>query len=365
MEPIQFVDLYSAHQIIKEKLFLEIKIAFNNTHFSTPIYSERLEKSFSIFNNSKYSIAVNNGTSALHLALLTLGISEGDEVIVPSNTYIASVWGILYLKAIPIFVDCRADTYNIDYTQIENKITSKTKAIIGVHLYGQPCDIDQILKICKKYNLKFIEDASQAHGALYKNKRVGNFGNINCFSLYPSKNLGTYGEGGIITTSQNLYHKKLLAYRNQGQYLKYKHELIGYNYRLASVEAITAEIKLKYLDKWNNQRIKIAAYYLKHITNKKIKLPYINDDSKHVFHLFVIQTKNRNQFIKYLNSKNIPTQIHYPIPCHLQKALSNFNYQKGDFPITEYHAKTCVSLPMHPFISTEQLKYIVDTINLY
>jgi dTDP-4-amino-4,6-dideoxygalactose transaminase len=365
MEPIQFVDLITPHQIIKDTLFKKLNKVYDDVAFSSGKYVEEFEQKYAKYCNNQYAIALNSGTSAIHLALLAIGIKKDDEIILPSNTFIGSVWGIIYLKAKPVFIDCNADTYNIDSNQIENKITSKTKAIIGVHLYGQPCDVENIISICKKYKLKFIVDASQAHGALYKNKKITSFGDINCFSFYPSKNLGACGEAGMITTNNKTYYNKIKAYRNHSQFEKYKHAELGFNYRMSGFEAASLTIKLNFLDKWNNQRIKIASYYLKHIKNEKIKLPYINDDSKHVFHLFVIQTKNRNQFIKYLNSKNIPTQIHYPIPCHLQKALAFLNYKIGDLPTTEFHTNTCVSLPMHPFLTIIQLEYIVNVINQY
>ncbi|MEZ5036510.1 MAG: DegT/DnrJ/EryC1/StrS family aminotransferase [Chitinophagales bacterium] len=363
MKTIKFTDLITPHQIIKEELFNQIYTIYDNANFSSIVYTERLENKFAEYIGTKYAISVSNGTSAIHIALLTLGISEGDEVIVPTNTYIGSIWGILYLKAVPVFVDCFANTYNLDTSKIEAKISKKTKAIIGVHLYGQVCKIKEIKEICKKYKIKFIEDVSQAHGALYLNKKAGSFGDINCFSLYPSKNLGACGEGGIITTNNKNYYNLLLAYRNQGQFKKYKHDLLGFNYRMASIEAVSIEIKLKYLDQWNQQRINIAQRYLLEIKNKKIKLPYINNKHRHVFHLFVIQTKNRAELQNYLENNGIQTQIHYPIPCHLQKALTEFGYKVGNFPISEALAKSCLSLPMHPFMSNDEINYVINTIN--
>lgn len=365
MKTIPFTDLITPNQIIKKELFQKYNLIYDNAKFSTIEYTEQLENAFAKYIGTKYAIAINNGTSSIHLALLTLGIKEDDEIIVPSNTYIGSIWGIIYLKATPVFVDCDPLNYNIDITKIEEKITKKTKAIIGVHLYGQPCEINAIKKICKKHSLKFIEDASQAHGSLYKQKKTGNFGDINCFSLYPSKNLGACGEGGIITTNNKNYYKKLLAYRNQGQYKKYFHDIIGFNYRLASFEALSVLIKLKYLDRWNQKRIEIAERYIKNINNKLIKLPYIDQNNRHVFHLFVIHTKNREHLKHYLTTKQIEAQIHYPIPCHLQKALSFLNYKKGDFPNTEVHSKKCLSIPIHPFLKDHEIEYIIKTLNEY
>lgn len=275
---IHFTDLITPHQIIKKELFDEYNQAYDDGNFSSTYYTEKLETAFSQYSNTKYAIAVNNGTSAIHLALLTLDIKENDEIIVPTNTYIGSIWGILYLKAKPIFIDCNNLNYNIDTNKIEANITKETKAIIGVNLYGQACNINEIKRICKKYNLKFIEDVSQAHGALYQNKKVGSFGDINCFSFYPSKNLGACGEGGILTTNNKNYYTKLLAYRNQGQFQKYKHDILGFNYRMASLEAISVTIKLKYLDQWNQQRIEVAKQYLSKINNTKTKLPSIEKE---------------------------------------------------------------------------------------
>lgn len=365
MKPIHFVDLITPHQLIKNEYFEKLNIAYDNAIFSSSTYNEELENEFALYNKSKFAVAVNNGTSAIHLALLTLGIKENDEVIVPTNTYIGSIWGILYLKAKPVLVDCDNTTYTIDVSKIEEKITTKTKAIIGVHLYGQACELDSLMSICNKYTIPLIEDASQAHGAMYHDKRVGNFGAINCFSLYPSKNLGTCGEGGIITTHNEEYYHLLKAHSNQGQFKKYEHDILGFNYRMGSLEAIATTIKIKYLDEWNEKRRTVAQKYLEGIKNNQIRLPSVNTKNQHVFHLFVIQTSKRNKLIEYLNQHQIPTQIHYPIPCHLQKALATYNYKIGDFPVAEHHSSVCLSLPMHPFLDDEQINYIIDIINQY
>jgi dTDP-4-amino-4,6-dideoxygalactose transaminase len=362
---IHFLDLKKQYNQIKKEILHKIEAVLEDTAFSGGKYVEEFEQNFAKFCQTNYSVAVNNGTSALHLAMLALGIGEGDEVIIPANTFIATAWGVSYTNAIPVFVDCNPNTWEIDIAKIEEKITSKTKAIIGVHLYGQPCDIDAIRQICTKYNLYFVEDAAQAHGAYYKGKRIGQFGEMACFSFYPGKNLGTYGEGGGITTNNEKYFKHLQSLRNHGSVVRYYHDEIGYNMRMGGIEGAVLSVKLQYLDSWNNRRKEIAKMYQKGITNTKIKMQAQPDFADSVYHLFVITTENRDNLQKFLNEQGIFPGMHYPVPCHLQKAYADLGYKKGDCPNAEYLAEHCLSLPMYAELTNEEVNHIVEIINQY
>ncbi|MCS6833672.1 MAG: DegT/DnrJ/EryC1/StrS family aminotransferase, partial [Flammeovirgaceae bacterium] len=291
---IPFLDLKRQYQTIKKEILARFEEVCENTAFSGGKYVEEFEKKFAEYCQTNYALGVDNGTSALHLAMLALGIGQGDEVIVPANTFIATAWGVSYCNAIPVFVDCTPDTWEIDTSKIEEKITSKTKAIAGVHLYGQPFDIDAVKAICQKYNLFLIEDAAQAHGAYYKGKRVGGFGEMACFSFYPGKNLGAYGEAGGITTNNEKYYKHIQSLRNHGSVVRYYHDEIGYNMRMGGLEAVSLIVKLNYLDGWNNRRKQIAKRYQTEIKNPAIKMQHQPDFADSVYHLFVITTEKRD-----------------------------------------------------------------------
>jgi dTDP-4-amino-4,6-dideoxygalactose transaminase len=297
--------------------------------------------------------------------MLALGIGAGDEVIIPANTFIATAWGVSHAGAIPVFVDCTADSWEIDASKIEEKITSKTKAIIGVHLYGQPFDIDAVKAICDKHNLFLVEDAAQAQGARYKGKTVGGFGEMACFSFYPGKNLGACGEAGGITTNNEAYVKHIQSLRNHGMMIRYYHDEVGYNYRMGGLEAASLTVKLCYLESWNNRRRAIAKRYLSEIKNDKIKMQTQPDFADSVFHLFVVTTEKKEEFCQYLTDNNIIPAFHYPIPCHLQKAYSNLGHKVGDFPNSEYLAAHCISLPMFAELTDEQVKHVINVINKY
>ncbi|MBL7762649.1 MAG: DegT/DnrJ/EryC1/StrS family aminotransferase [Chitinophagaceae bacterium] len=362
---INCLDLKGQHQQIKKEVFEAFEKVYEKTAFSGGPFVEEFEKAFSTFCNVKHTIGVSNGTTALHLAMLALGIGAGDEVIIPANTFIATAWGVSHAGATPVYVDCTADTWEIDITKIEEKITPKTKAIIGVHLYGQPFDIDAVAAICKKHNLKFIEDAAQAQGAYYKNKPIGSFGEMACFSFYPGKNLGACGEAGGITTNSDEYTKHLHSLRNHGSMVRYYHDEIGYNYRMGGLEAASLSIKLKYLNDWNNRRRAIAKRYQSEVKNPKIKMQAQPTWADSVYHLFVVTTDNKEKFVKHLDSKNINAAYHYPVPCHLQKAYAHLGYKKGDFPNSEYLAENCVSLPMYAELTDAEVSHVIEALNSY
>lgn len=362
---IPCLDLKGQHQQVKKEIFAAFEKVYEKTAFSGGPFVEEFEQSFAKFSETEFAVGVSNGTTALHLAMLALGIGKGDEVIIPANTFIATVWGVSYVGATPVFVDCDPETWEIDPAKIEAKITSKTKAIAGVHLYGQPFDVDSVAAICKKHNLFLIEDAAQAQGAKYKRKSVGGFGELACFSFYPGKNLGACGEAGGITTSQEKYIKKLHSLRNHGSLTRYYHDEVGYNYRMGGLEGASLSVKLKYLSSWNQNRQNIAKRYLNEIVNPKIKMQKQPDWAESVFHLFVVTTENKNEFVKHLADNGITAAFHYPVPCHLQKAYTHLGYKKGDFPNSEYLAEHCVSLPMFAELTTQQVEKVIKVVNEY
>jgi len=362
---IPCLDLVKQHQQVKAEIFEAFEKVYEKTAFSGGPFVEEFEKSFATFCGTRYSVGVNNGTTALQLACLALGIGIGDEVILPANTFIATAWGPSHVGATPVFVDCTADTWEIDVTKIEAAITPKTKAIIGVHLYGQPFDIDAVKEICTKHNLFLLEDAAQAQGATYKGITVGGFGEMACFSFYPGKNLGACGEAGGLTTNNETYLKHLQSLRNHGSVLRYYHDEIGYNMRMGGLEGASLSVKLKYLAEWNEKRRAIAKRYLNEITNSKIKMQFQPEWANSIFHLFVITTNDREDLTKFLNERNIYPALHYPVACHLQKAYDNLGYKKGDFPNAEYLASHCLSLPMFAELTDDEVSFVIDALNKY
>jgi dTDP-4-amino-4,6-dideoxygalactose transaminase len=364
-EKIPFLDLKKQYLTIKDEIKTAIDEVLDNTAYSGGPFVEKFEKNLAEYCGVKYSLGVNTGTSALHLAMLALGITEGDEVIVPANTFIATAWGVSYVNATPVFVDCDPNTWNIDPAKIEEKITPKTKCIVGVHLYGQPFDVDALMAIAKKHKLYLVEDCAQAIGAEYKGVKVGGFGEMGCFSFYPGKNLGAYGEGGGITTNNEEYYKHIQSLRNHGSVVRYYHDEIGYNMRMDGIQGAVLDVKLKYIDQWNNRRKEIAELYQKGINNSKIKLQQQPDWADSIYHLFVVTTENRDELMKYLQANNIFPGLHYPVPCHLQKVYKHLGYKEGDFPNSEYLAAHCLSLPMFSELSNDEVQRIIDAVNAY
>ena len=325
---------------------------------------EEFEKEFAEYIGAKYSLGIDNGLNALVLAFRALGIGQGDEVIVQGNTFIASVMGISMNGAKPIFVEPN-EYYNLDVDKIEEKITDKTKAICVVHLYGQASKMDKIVELCKKYNLKLVEDCAQSHGAKFNNQMTGTFGDISCFSFYPGKNLGCFGDGGAITTNNKELAETIKVLRNYGSEEKYHNKYVGYNARLDEIQAGLLRVKLSHLEELTKEREKIANRYLSEINNDLIQLPIIDKDSTHVWHLFVVKVENRAKFVEYLSSKGIGTSVHYPIPPHLSEAYSYLGYTTGAFPITEEYSEKILSLPLYNGMKDEELDYVIEVINSY
>ena len=358
---IKFVDLNVQYESIKKDINNAIQEVLDSGRFVLGEKLELFEREFSDFCNSSYAVGTNNGTTALHLALVASGIGKGDEVITAPNTFIATCEAISYTGAIPKFVDMRQDTYNIDADKLEKAITGKTKAIMPVHLYGQPADMKHIMEIAEKHNLMVIEDAAQAHGALHHKKNIP-FSDVGCFSFYPGKNLGAYGEGGMVVTQDKELYEKMWIYRDHGQEKKNVHKYIGYNYRLEEIQAAILRVKLRHLDAWTEMRRKNAKLYNELFSGSDVISPVEKDYNRHVYHLYVVRVKNRQKLIGHLNSKGIHTGIHYPTPVHLTEAYSNLGYKKGSFPIAEQCADEILSLPMYPELKEEEIKTVVREI---
>jgi len=360
---IPLVDLKAQYLSIKDEIDPAIQDILDNTSFILGKRVEDFEKKFAVLCDAKHCVGVNNGTSALRLALQALGIKPNDEIITTPFTFIAAAEAISHIGAKPVFADIDEKTYCIDPDKIREKITNKTKAIIPVHLFGQPADMDPILEIAEKHSIKVIEDAAQAHNALYKNKKAGSLGEISCFSFYPGKNLGAYGEAGAVCTSDDELAKKLVLLRQHGELTRYYHDIIGDNCRMEAIQGAVLGVKIKYLDEWTEKRRKNAEHYNKLLKDSDLILPYEAEYAKHVYHVYAIRAKNRDRLREFLNKNGISTGIHYPIPVHLQKAYSFMGIKKGAFPISEKLADEILSLPMYPELSGEQMKYISDNIH--
>ena len=359
---IPFLDLKKLNLRYEEVLMSRMREVLHSGWYILGQEVNKFERDFAEYCGTNYCIGVANGLDALELIIHGYGIGKGDEVIVPSNTYIATILAISSNGATPVLVEPNIRTYNIDPYKIEEKITSKTKAIMVVHLYGQACNMDPILEIAKKYNLKVIEDCAQSHGAIYKGKRTGNLGDAAAFSFYPGKNLGALGDAGAITTNDEELSRKLVALRNYGSNKKYHNIYKGYNSRLDELQAPILREKLMYLDEDNKYRRSIAAYYLKNISNKNIVLPLVeNGTLSHVWHIFVIRVKEREKFIQFMDEKKIQTLIHYPIPPHKQEAYKEWSNMS--FPISEQIHSEVVSIPISPVLDMNDVEYITEAIN--
>jgi len=360
---IPFLNLEPMHSAIKNEIVDAFKKTYDNNWFILGPNVEAFEAEFSKYCGTDYCISCGNGLDALSIILRGYDIGEGDEVIVPSNTYIATSLAVSYVGARVVFVEPDIKTCNIDVNKIEAAITKKTNAIIAVHLYGRPAEIDKIKVLCKKYNLKLIEDAAQAHGSIYNGKKTGSLGDAAGFSFYPGKNLGSLGDGGAILTSDKTLAEKVRAIRNYGSKIKYYNEYKGVNSRLDEMQAGFLSIKLKYLDKWNADRQNSAKLYLEKINNNKIIFPDISSVTDSVWHVFAIRTEYRDELINYLKANGIETLIHYPVPIHLQKAYKDLGYTVGDFPVAETISKTVLSLPLWYGMRDDEINYVINVLN--
>jgi dTDP-4-amino-4,6-dideoxygalactose transaminase len=363
---IPFLSFAAMNADVKAATLVSFEQFFDKGWYILGEQVKQFEQEYARYSQTGHCIGVANGLDALIIALKTLNIGEGDEVIVPSNTYIASWLAVSYTGAIPVPVEPRPDTYNIDPALIERSITPRTKAIMPVHLYGQCCEMDAIMEIAGRHNLFVVEDNAQSQGATYNGKAAGSFGHINGTSFYPGKNLGAYGDAGAVTTNDSSLATRAGVIRNYGSQQKYYNDEQGINSRLDEVQAGFLSIKLQHLDKWNAARNRIAAQYTEQLSGiDDLVLPQLAAQATSVFHLYVIRTTRRNELQQYLQSKGIGTLIHYPVPPHLQKAYAALNYRKGDFPLAEMIAETCLSIPMYPGLTDEEIRYVCDTLKQF
>jgi len=359
---VPFVDLKAQYASIKNEIDAAIARVIADTAFIMGREVRAFEEAFADYLGARFCIGVNSGTAALQLALMACGIGPGDEVIAPSFTFFATAEAISVLGAKPVFVDIDPVSYTIDAAQIEAAITPRTRAIIPVHLYGQAADLDPILAIAKRHKLRVIEDAAQAHGAEYKQKRVGALGDAGCFSFYPSKNLGAYGEAGAIVTNDEGLAQQLRLLRDHGSTSKYAHAIVGYNFRMEEIQAAVLNVKLPHLDGWNNLRREHAATYNDLLKDLGFALPREMDCARHVYHVYAIQTENRDDLQQRLTANGIQTGVHYPIPIHLQPAYLSLGYKPGDLPVTETLSQRVLSLPMFPELRADQQRRVADVI---
>lgn len=364
-EMIKRIDLTRNVQAHWDEYMEAIEKVCRETAFSGGSYADKFDEEFASFVGTKYAQGVNNGTSALHLAMLALSVGEGDEVIVPANTYIATAWGVSYTGAKVVFADCTKDTWEIDPVSVEEKITKKTKGIIGVHLYGQPFAYNEIRRIADKHGLFVAEDCAQAHGALYEGRKVGTLGDLACFSFYPGKNLYAFGEGGSVTTDNEIYNKHIQRLKNQGCDVRYYHQELGYNMRLEGLQGAVLSVSLKYLNEWTQKRTEIANRYLREINNPCITMQKHPENTTPVYHLFVITVPKQAEFIEYMKKRGIECHMHYPVPCHLQKAYEHLGYREGDLKNAEYLAKHCVTLPLYPEMKEEEINRVIEACQEY
>jgi len=360
---VKLVDINLQYQNIKNEIDAAVHRVLDSGQFILGPDVAALEKEAAQHLNVNYAIGVASGTDALHLALLACGIGPGDEVITTPFTFIATCEAITYCGATPVFVDIDPKTFNINPVKIKEKISKKTKAIIPVHMYGQAAEMEPILEIAKKFQLKVVEDVAQAFGGEYKNKKLGTFGDAGCTSFFPSKNLGAYGDGGMVFTNDEKIADKVKILRVHGSKEKYFHDLIGFNSRLDTLQAAIVRVKLKYIDQWNNMRIEHAEQrYNKLLSNCNVVTPYTEHYNKHVYHLYTILINNREGCRKFLNNRGISSAIHYPIPIHLQKSFEYLGFSAEDFPVSSEISQKTLSLPMFPELKEKEITYVIKTV---
>ncbi len=357
---IPFIDFKEQNKLIQPEIDTGFKKVFEKGDYILGEAAHEFENSFAQYCEAQYGVGVNSGTDALHLGLSALEVKEGDEVIVPTHTFIATALCVSFCRATPVFVDVEPNTYNLDPKAFERAITKKTKAVIIVHLYGQPADMTEIVAIARKHGIKIVEDAAQSHGARYKGKRVGSLGDVACFSFYPTKSLGACGDAGMIVTSDKGIYERALMLRDYGRMGRYEHKIKGTNSRLDTLQAVVLNAKLKHLDKWNQMRSDAALYYQELLKGVKgVVTPVLKSDRTHVYQTYAVLLNNRDKVMDTMKAKGISVLIHYPIPLHLQEAFGELKHKKGDFPVAEDLASRVLSLPMFPHITKEQIETVV------
>jgi dTDP-4-amino-4,6-dideoxygalactose transaminase len=355
---IPYVDLAAQYRSIKRELDEAVIRVLGSAHYILGPEVEQFERAFAEYCHVKEAVGVNSGTSALHLSLLACGVGTDDEVITVPFTFVATVSAILYAGAHPVFVDVEPRTLTMDPEQVERAITPRTKAIIPVHLYGQPADMDPILELARSRGLRVIEDAAQAHGAEYKGRRCGSLGDMAAFSFYPAKNLGACGEGGAVVTNDAALAQKVRLLRSWGEQRRYEHLLKAYNYRMDGIQGAILAVKLRHLERWTEARRTRAALYDRLLHDAPLRTPVVRSDSRHVYHCYVVRTENRDQCRQMLSEQQIQTGVHYPIPIHLQPGYSDLGYSAGDFPVAEAAASEVLSLPIFPEMTEGQVETV-------
>ncbi len=359
---VPMVDLKIQYESIKDEINNAVLSVIQSTQFILGPQGKAFEDEVAKYHGVKHAVAVASGTDALHLALLAAGIKRGDEVITTPFTFIATAEAVSYIGAVPVFVDITADTFNMDVDKIEAAITRKTRGIIPVHLYGQPVVMDALMQIAKKYDIRVIEDCAQCFGAEYKNRKAGTFGDLGCFSFFPSKNLGAYGDGGMVITDNDRLAERMLSLRNHGSRVRYYHDEIGFNSRLDEVQAAVLRVKLKHIDEYNTKRRNNAMLYNKYFTASGIQIPIELEGTKHVYHQYTIRIKDRDSVKQSLDTVKVSNMIYYPVPLHLQTAYRELNMGLGSLPVTERAAREVLSLPMYPELTEMQIKSVADAV---
>ena len=361
-EPVPYLDLPAQMRPIRKEIDAAISRALDNCSFCLGPDVVQFEKDFANYCGADHCVAFNSGTSALHVAMLLMNVGPGDEVITTPTTFVATSWAISYTGARPVFVDIEDPTFNLDPALIAKAITPKTKAVMPVHLYGHPFDVDPILDVCKKHNLPLVEDAAQAHGARYKGRMIGTFGAVSCFSFYPGKNLGAYGEGGGLVTNDAALAARARALREHGSTVRYYHDEVGFNYRMEGIQGAVLGVKLKHLDAWTRERRRLAARYHELLADTPLQLPREAAYAESACHLYVVRHPDRDNLKKHLDANRIGCALHYPVPLHLQKCYANLGYKPGDFPVAEKAARQCLSLPVYPELGDARVERVAASI---
>ncbi|HEX9113378.1 MAG TPA: DegT/DnrJ/EryC1/StrS family aminotransferase [Nitrospirota bacterium] len=361
--PVPMVDLKVQYETVKQEITSAVLGVMESTHFILGPQGKALEAEVAAYHGVRHAVSVASGTDALHLALIAAGITRGDEVITTPFTFIATAEAISYVGAVPVFVDIDPVTFNIDAAKVEAAITKKTKAIVPVHLYGQPAEMERLLSLARERNLRIIEDCAQSFGAEYRGRKTGSFGDFGCFSFFPSKNLGGYGDGGMVITGDQTLAERLLSLRNHGSRVRYYHDEIGYNSRLDEIQAAVLRVKFKHIDEYNKRRRKNALSYSKHLSGAGVRTPGEVQETRHVFHQYTIRVKNRDAVKQRLDEgKTTSSMIYYPVPLHLQTAYRDLGMKPGSLPAAEQAAQEVLSLPMYPELTEEQIMTVAEAV---
>ena len=362
VEPVPYLDLPAQMRVIRTEIDAAIARTLDQCSFCLGPDVVAFEQEFARFVGTRHCLGFNSGTSALHVSLLLLGIGPGDEVITTPYTFVATSWAISYVGARPVYVDIEDQSFNLNPELVEDAITPRTRAVLPVHLYGHPCELEALLAICRRRNLPLVEDAAQAHGASYRGRRAGTFGAISCFSFYPGKNLGAYGEGGALLTDDEQFASRARSLREHGSTRRYYHDEIGFNYRMEGIQGAVLRIKLKHLERWTRERRRVAHRYHQLLASTPLQLPQEGEGIESAWHLYVVRHPRRDELKAWLEQNSVGCALHYPLPLHLQKCYANLGYQPGAFPVAEKAARECLSLPIYPELREDQQVRVAEVI---